>query len=116
MRLWLALVALLVAPAGAAAQTCAEALTGVFERVSPSVVSIQAMKINKAKPQRRFETVVGSGVIIDKEGQILTNAHVVDGAASLTVTLDSGNRVTARIVGLDPVLDVALLRVDPSGP
>ena len=61
---------------------------------------------------RRFETIVGSGVIIEKDGQILTNAHVVDGAASLTVTLDSGNRVTARILGLDPVLDLALLRVD----
>jgi S1-C subfamily serine protease len=116
MRLWLALVTLLVGPATAAAESCTEPLTVVFERVSPSVVSIQAMKINKAKPQRRFETVVGSGVIIEKDGQILTNAHVVDGAASLTVTLDSGNRVSARILGLDPVLDLALLRVDSAGP
>jgi S1-C subfamily serine protease len=116
MRAWLLLAVLLVGPVAASAETCSDALTTVFERVSPSVVAIQAMKINKAKPQRRFETVVGSGVIIDKDGQILTNAHVVDGAASLTVTLDSGNRVTARIVGLDPVLDVALLRVEPSGP
>src|SRR5215475_5580003 len=99
-------------PATAAAQPCAEPLTVLFERVSPAVVSIQATKINKAKPQRRFETVVGSGVIIEKDGQILTNAHVVDGAASLTVTLDSGNKTPARIVGLDPVLDLALLRVD----
>ena len=116
MRVWLALVTLLVGPATAAAETCADPLTLVFERVSPSVVSIQAMKINKAKPQRRFETIVGSGVIIEKDGQILTNAHVVDGAASLTVTLDSGNRVNARIVGLDPVLDLALLRVDSAAP
>jgi S1-C subfamily serine protease len=112
----LLLVLFLVGPAAAAAETCTEPLTAVFERVSPSVVSIQAMKINKAKPQRRFETVVGSGVIIDKDGQIVTNAHVVDGAASLSVTLDSGNRVTARILGLDPVLDVALLRVDAPNP
>jgi S1-C subfamily serine protease len=113
MRVWLLIALLLAAPAAAAAESCSEPLSVVFERVSPSVVSIQAMKINKAK-QRRFETIVGSGVIIDKDGQILTNAHVVDGAASLNVTLDSGNRVTARIVGLDPVLDVALLRVDPA--
>jgi S1-C subfamily serine protease len=113
MRVWLLIALLLTAPAAAAAESCSEPLSVVFERVSPSVVSIQAMKINKAK-QRRFETIVGSGVIIDKDGQILTNAHVVDGAASLNVTLDSGNRVTARIVGLDPVLDVALLRVDPA--
>jgi serine protease Do len=116
MRLWLLLLILLAGPVGAAAEPCAEPLTVVFERVSPSVVSIQAMKINKARPQRRFETIVGSGVVIDKDGQILTNVHVVDGAASLSVTLDSGNRANARIVGLDPVLDLALLRVDNPNP
>ncbi len=72
------------------------------------------MKINKAKPQRRFETVVGSGVIIDRDGQVLTNAHVVDGAASLSVTLDSKEKVPARVLGLDPVLDLALLRLETS--
>src|SRR3989442_7942220 len=112
MRIRLALLATLALPTVAAAQRCAEPLATLCERVSPAVVSIQAMKINKAKPQRRFETVVGSGMIIDKDGQILTNAHVVDGAASLTVTLDSGNKTPARILGLDSVLDVALLRVD----
>jgi S1-C subfamily serine protease len=113
MRLLLVLaLALLVAPAGGAAETCNEPLAALFERISPSVVSIQATKINKAKPQRRFETVVGSGVVIEKDGQVLTNAHVVDGAASLTVTLDSGSRVPARVMGLDTVLDLALLRVE----
>jgi serine protease Do len=112
MRLAVVLLATLALPAVAGAQPCSESLATLFERVSPAVVSIQAMKINKAKPQRRFETIVGSGVIIDKDGQILTNAHVVDGAASLTVTLDSGNKAPARILGLDPVLDIALLRVD----
>ena len=112
MRLGFAVLATLVFPTVGAAQPCVDSLASVFERVSPAVVSIQAMKINKAKPQRRFETIVGSGVIIDKDGQILTNAHVVDGAASLTVTLDSGNKTAARILGMDPVLDVALLRVD----
>jgi serine protease Do len=112
MRLGFAVLAILIVATVAAAQPCAEPLAAVFERTSPAVVAIQAMKINKAKPQRRFETIVGSGVIIDKDGQILTNAHVVDGAASLTVTLDSGNKTPARILGLDPVLDLALLRVE----
>ncbi len=112
---WFALLLSLL-PATALAQPCTEPLAVLFERVSPAVVSIQATKINKAKPQRRFETIVGSGVIIDKDGQILTNAHVVDGAASLSVTLDSGAKVTARVMGLDPVLDLALLRVESSGP
>ena len=75
-------------------------------------MSIQATKINKAKPQRRFETVLGAGFIVEGDGQILTNAHVVDGAASVTVTLDTGVKAPARVVGLDPVLDVALLRIE----
>ena len=112
MRALVVAVVLVMTPALAGAQPCTESLATVFERVSPAVVAIQAMKINKAKPQRRFETVVGSGVMIDKDGQVLTNAHVVDGAASLSITLENGNRVPARILGLDPVLDLALLRVD----
>ncbi len=110
---WLAaFVFAVLAPLPVAAQPCTDPLTLVFERLSPAVVSIQATKINKAKPQRRFETVVGSGVVIDRDGQVVTNAHVVDGAASLSVTLDSGTRVPARVLGLDPVLDIALLRLD----
>ncbi len=113
----LAVVVLLCAvPLAAGAQPCTESLAVLFERVSPAVVSIQAMKINKIKPQRRFETIVGSGVIIDRDGQVLTNAHVVDGAASLTITLDSGSKVPGRIIGLDTVLDVALVRVETGGP
>jgi serine protease Do len=111
----LTLLLVLVGPASAQ-PPCTEPLAVVFERVSPAVVSIQAMKINKIKPQRRFETVVGSGVIIERDGQILTNAHVVDGAASLLVTLDNGTKVPARTVGLDTVLDVALLRVESASP
>ena len=107
---------LLAVPLAAAAQPCTEPLTQLFERVSPAVVSIQATKINKVKPQRRFETIVGSGVIIERDGQILTNAHVVDGAASLTITLDNGSKVTGRVLGLDTVLDLALVRVETTGP
>jgi len=113
VRLALILVAL---PAVAAAEPCTEPLTQLFDRVSPAVVSIQAMKINKTKPDRRFETIVGSGLIIDKGGEVLTNAHVVDGAASLSVTLDSGAKVGGRVLGLDPVLDIALVLLDAAAP
>src|SRR5438128_75384 len=112
----LLLVVLLDVTRAAAAPACTEALATLFERVSPSVVSVQAMKINKAKPQRRFETIVGSGFVIDKDGHLLTNAHVVDGAASLSVTLDSGDKTAARLVGMDPVLDLALLRAEWKNP
>jgi len=114
MRPWLVLSSTVLFASHASAATCTDPLTLLFERASPTVVSIQAMKINKAKPQRRFETVVGSGVIIDRDGQVLTNAHVIDGAASLSVTLDSKEKVPARVLGLDPVLDLALLRLETS--
>src|SRR5881392_2471117 len=90
-RLALMLLSLL-APGIADAQPCSEPFATVFERVSPAVVSIQATKLNPSKPQRRFEAVVGSGVVIERDGQVLTNAHVVDGAASLTVTRYSATR------------------------
>ncbi len=99
-------------PSFALGQPCGEPLTSLYERVAPSVVSIQATKINKTKPQRRFETIVGSGVVIEHDGQILTNAHVVDGTASVTVTTDSGAKLPARVLGLDAVLDIALLSVE----
>jgi serine protease Do len=116
MRVPALLLAALLAPAGAAAQLCDEPFATVFERVSPAVVSIQVTRINKSKPLRRFETIVGSGFVIERDGQVLTNAHVVDGAASLSVTLDSGTRVPGRIIGLDSLLDLALIRVETTAP
>src|SRR2546425_3227499 len=116
MRVPALLLLTILTPGVAIAQTCTDSLATLFERVSPTVVSIQVTKINKAKPQRRFETVVGSGVVIERDGQVLTNAHVVDGAASLSVTLDSGSRATARLVGMDTVTDLALLRIEASTP
>src|SRR5437764_15380800 len=114
-RLALLLLAILM-PGVAVAQTCTDSFAALFERVSPTVVSIQVTKINKAKPQRRFEAVVGSGVVIERDGQVLTNAHVVDGAASLTVTLDSGRKAPARLLGLDTLLDLALIRFEAGAP
>ena len=116
MRVLVLILLLAVPHTAAAQQACTEPLVSLFERVSPSVVSIQATKINKAKPQRRFETVVGSGVVIERDGQVLTNAHVIDGAASLVVTLDSGARTPARVLGMDTVTDLALLRIESPTP
>jgi S1-C subfamily serine protease len=116
MRVLVLILLLAVPHTAVAQQACTESLTSLFERVSPSVVSIQATKINKAKPQRRFETVVGSGVVIERDGHVLTNAHVIDGAASLVVTLDSGARTPARVLGMDTVTDLALLRIEAPTP
>jgi S1-C subfamily serine protease len=106
---------LLVARASWAA-SCELPLSEIYARVGPAVVSIHATKINKARPDRRFETIVGSGFLVESDGLALTNAHVVDGAASVAAALGSGERVPTRIVGLDPALDVALVKLQVAGP
>ncbi len=116
---WLAVVPLIIlaaAPASAAATTCDEPLSAIYTKTAPAVFSIQATKINKARPDRRFETIVGSGFLIESDGQALTNAHVVDGAASIVATLNSGDKVSTRVLGLDAVLDLALLKLHVSTP
>src|SRR5439155_4359865 len=72
MRLDALLLLLGFVPTLAFAEPCAEPFVAVYAKVSPAVVSIHATKINKAKPQRRFETIVGSGVVIERDGQVLT--------------------------------------------
>jgi Do/DeqQ family serine protease len=64
-------------------------------------------------PQRRETKSLGSGVVIDaKNGYIVTNHHVVDGADEIAVTLHQGRQIEATVVGSDPEADIALLRVD----
>jgi len=59
---------------------------------------------------------VGSGFIVDQDGHVITNAHVVAGAQDLTVTLSDGTDVPATVVGKDDLLDVAVLQLDlPAG-
>ncbi len=115
LRALLSLV--LVASAGrVAAASCNDPLSIVYAKVAPAVISIQATKINKARPDRRFETIVGSGFLIESDGHAITNAHVVDGAATVVATLNSGEKAATRVLGLDVVLDIALLKLQVSAP
>ena len=57
----------------------------------------------------------GSGFIVDADGHILTNAHVISGASSLTVLLDDGTELSAQALALDSRRDIALLKIDPDG-
>src|SRR6266568_129276 len=67
-------------------------------------------------PRRNFGTPrqqgVGSGVIATKDGYILTNNHVVDGADEVKVTLQDGREFTAKVIGRDPKSDVAVIKID----
>lgn len=58
----------------------------------------------------------GSGVIIDNSGHIITNNHVVDGARQLDVVFNDGTKVTAQLVGTDPISDIAVLKVSGQVP
>lgn len=85
----------------------------VYERVSPSVVSIKTQVMR----QDFFLNVVpeegsGSGFVLDKEGHILTNFHVVDGAERIEVTFGDKQTSPATAIGLDARNDVAVLKVD----
>lgn len=60
----------------------------------------------------REQTGLGSGVIISSDGYIITNNHVIDKASNLEVTLNDNKKYDARLVGADPVTDIALLKID----
>lgn len=62
--------------------------------------------------QTEVEHGLGSGVIVSKNGYILTNNHVVDGAKEVKVTLPDGREFTAKVVGRDPKTDIAVVKID----
>ena len=93
------------------AAPCDDALPDIFARVSPAVVSISATSINPYRLAERVVHVAGSGVLVDASGLILTNSHVAFGRQSITVTLDDGTRLSAALVGADPIFDLAVLRI-----
>ena len=91
-------------PARAAAQVPAdEPVAQVASQVGPSVVQINV------------DAGVGSGVIYRKDGYIVTNNHVVEGASELNVAFADGTTASAEIVGRDPRTELAVIRVDRDG-
>ncbi len=111
-------------------------------KLGPTVVNIKVTKIEKVAafqwpqspegpfgeffkrfskemphPPEHFRTQgAGSGVIISRDGYIVTNNHVVEGAKEVTVTLSDKQEHTARIVGRDPKTDLAVLKIDATEP
>ena len=64
--------------------------------------------------QPQIERGIGSGVIISPDGYIVTNNHVVDGATEIKVTLSDRRIMTAKLVGTDPLTDLAVIKIDGS--
>ena len=90
----------------------------IYSRDSAGVAFIEADRPAEPDPFNPFGrpqrgTATGSGFVIDGEGHVLTNAHVVDGAGNVTVTLgEDGEALDAEVVGADPSTDVAVLKVE----
>ncbi|MGK7945827.1 MAG: HhoA/HhoB/HtrA family serine endopeptidase [Microcystaceae cyanobacterium] len=63
-------------------------------------------------PNQKVERGTGSGFIVNADGRILTNAHVIDGADRVTVTLKDGRTLEGKVIGTDPVTDVAVVKIE----
>lgn len=107
-------------------------ITRVVQKVGPAVVRINSSRtVNTELPdefdnpffrrffgsqipsrrRRRVERGTGSGFILSSDGRILTNAHVVDGADRVTVTLKDGRRFQGEVIGRDELTDVAVVKI-----
>jgi serine peptidase DegS len=84
----------------------------VTERVAPSIAELFGEYMPRYR--QRIERSLGSGVIVDKAGHIVTNHHVIANADSIRVQLADGREADARIVGRDPDTDLAVLKIDLS--
>jgi serine protease Do len=88
-------------------------IVNAIEKVSKSVVNIASVRMVKDQLLRIFPVEgVGSGVIIDKKGYILTNYHVIDKADKLKITTTDGNFFDGFVVGTDKVTDLAIVRIE----
>ena len=103
-----------------ASTTEGQALREVFKRVNSSVVVINTIKDVIGSPQNERVSVaeLGSGVLISKDGEIMTAAHLVQTADTIFVQFSSRDLLTAKVIASEPVADVALLKLNeppPSG-
>jgi serine protease Do len=117
----------------ASPQALSDTFADIAKKVQPAVVSIDTkgkmpeitakgdtppgesgdiMDFFRRQMQRRPIYAVGSGFIVDPSGYILTNAHVIDDAARITVKLDSGEELAAKVVGVDEDTDLAVLKIE----
>lgn len=108
------------------------AITRVVGKVSNAIVGINVEEVQEVQnpffddpffrqffgesaPRQQVVRGLGSGFIISEDGYILTNDHVAGNATKISVTLTSGETVNAKLIGKDPVSDVALLKIEKTG-
>ena len=94
----------------------------IYRDAAPGVVQVTATQVVNAPsvdpffglplPESRQQEALGSGFVIDKAGHVITNYHVVEGARSVDVSFSNNESKRARVIGVDPSTDVAVLQVD----
>lgn len=117
-------VALLASPATAEPSSNRQTpLVKAIQRVRPAVVNIHSQKnvatnrpfVTTSAPEQKMNGM-GTGVIIDERGYIITNHHVIEDVSSITVTLVGGETYTAEVLARDPETDLALLKIETTQP
>jgi S1-C subfamily serine protease len=105
-----------------AAPVSGKALTArdIYKRDAPGVVNVKSEIVQRTQspfgfPQDQQGEATGSGFVVDRQGYILTNAHVIDGASQVTVSFEDKKTENAKVVGKDSSTDLALLKVDAGG-
>ncbi len=124
---WLAgMLAASALPVAAQPPAGATNFVGLVNRVSPAVVNIDVIRrVRRQIPgwpeeggpggSSRVRRGVGSGFLIERNGLIVTNSHVVQGQPDLVVTLWNGRTYKAKLLGNDPLTDIALLKIEAAG-
>jgi len=91
-------------------------LIEVYRKVNPSVVNVTNLaRVELFAEEEAIPQGEGSGFVWDDQGHIVTNAHVVEGADEVQVTLYDGLTLPAQVVGEDPDSDLAVVKIDPRG-
>jgi putative serine protease PepD len=107
-----------VATLPTAAKTTTTSLEQLYKSVTPGVVDVIASGSSSGQsdqfgnPQGGSSSAEGTGFVYDSQGDIITNAHVVDGASSFKVTFQNGTKASATLVGKDDSSDIAVLKVN----
>ncbi|MBU4318245.1 MAG: trypsin-like peptidase domain-containing protein [Proteobacteria bacterium] len=100
----------------AARNDCLKSIPEIYNTVSPSTVLISCTTTDQLSVKNKVLTLYGSGFIFSEDGLILTNAHLVFKSSSIIVKMSGRGAFPATIVGMDPVMDIAVLKIqDNSG-
>jgi S1-C subfamily serine protease len=105
------LCAWILLPSSAVTATCTKPFSEVFRDISPSVVRIFMVAIDPYSAMKRVQLGVGTGIVFDDAGHIVTNAHLVYETSEIIVSIGEEDMQPAEIIGIDPITDLAVIKL-----